>query len=73
MDKVLIGEKLVLLRGEEAREAVAKSLGISISTLQMYENGQRVPRDEIKIKIARYYNSNVEDIFFDSKPHDSCG
>lgn len=73
MDKVLIGEKLVILRGSEAREAVAKSLGISISALQMYENGQRIPRDEIKMKIAKYYNSNVEEIFFGSKPHDSCG
>lgn len=73
MDKVLIGEKLVLLRGEESRELVASSLGISISALQMYENGQRIPRDEIKMKIAKYYNSNVEEIFFDPQPHESCG
>ena len=66
MDKASISEKLVHLRGEQSRENVAEALGISLSTLQMYENGQRIPRDETKIKIARYYKSNVEDIFFGS-------
>nr|WP_243134131.1 hypothetical protein [Ruthenibacterium lactatiformans] len=30
----------------------------------MYERGERVPRDEIKIRIVRFYNCSVEDIFF---------
>lgn len=67
MDKKLIGKKLLHLRGKKSRESVAKSLGISMSTLQMYENGQRIPRDEIKMKIAQYYNSNVEEIFFNTR------
>ncbi|MEK4712292.1 helix-turn-helix transcriptional regulator [Sporosarcina sp. FSL K6-5500] len=72
MDKALIGKRLTDLRGEQAREGVAERLGISLSALQMYENGQRIPRDEIKMKIARYYNSSVEDIFFTPLPHKSC-
>jgi len=72
MDKRLIGMKLLYLRGKKSRDMVAKSLGISMSALQMYENGQRVPRDEIKMKIAKYYNSNVEEIFFDPSPHKTC-
>lgn len=72
MNKTLIGLKLIKLRGDLTRELVAENLGISISALQMYENGQRIPRDEIKMKIAKYYKSNVEDIFFDPQPHKTC-
>ncbi|PGU99209.1 transcriptional regulator, partial [Bacillus cereus] len=41
---------LINLRNEKSREEVARAVGISVSTLQMYENGQRIPRDNIKIK-----------------------
>ena len=30
----------------------------------MYEAGERVPRDEIKIKLAKFYNRSVSYIFF---------
>ena len=36
----------------------------------MYENGERIPRDETKIKIAAYYGKTVEEIFFTEKCHD---
>ena len=47
-----------------SREDVCAACGISISALSMYENGQRVPRDEIKIKLARCYGKTVEELFF---------
>ncbi|KFZ32270.1 XRE family transcriptional regulator [Anoxybacillus flavithermus] len=50
MNKEKIAQTLINLRGDRSREEVAKSIGISVSALQMYENGQRVPKDEIKIK-----------------------
>lgn len=64
LDKRKIGRKLVLLRGNKTREEVAADLGISCSALGMYEQGNRIPRDEIKIKIATYYGKSVEEIFF---------
>lgn len=66
-DKVAesIAEKLVELRGKRSREEVAKAIGVSISAISMYENGERIPRDDIKINIARYYNKTVQEIFFD--------
>ena len=64
MNKSEISATLITLRGEKSREDVAKALGISVSTLQMYENGQRIPKDEIKIRIANFYNKTVGDIFF---------
>jgi putative transcriptional regulator len=64
LNKERIAEILVTLRGNRSREEVAKALGISVSALQMYENAKRVPKDEIKLKIANYYGVPVESIFF---------
>ena len=64
-----IGEVLVSLRGEKSQAKVATDLGISISALSMYENNQRIPRDEIKLLIAQYYGKTVQEIFFDPKVH----
>ncbi|MGM2820538.1 MULTISPECIES: helix-turn-helix transcriptional regulator [Bacillus cereus group] len=61
-----VAENLINLRNGRSREEVAKAVGISISTLQMYENGQRIPRDNIKIKLANFYGVTVQTIFFDS-------
>lgn len=63
MEKV--AERLQRLRGERSREEVAKAVGVSISAVAMYENGERIPRDGIKLKIAEYYQKSVQEIFFD--------
>ena len=59
-----VAERLVTARGKESRQSVAESVGISVSALQMYENGMRVPRDKIKILLAQHYNMTVQDLFF---------
>lgn len=64
MDASKIATKLTALRGDRSRADVAKALGISLSALAMYENGDRIPRDTIKIRIAQYYGVSVEDLFF---------
>ena len=46
------------------REEVANAIGVSKSAIAMYEAGERVPRDPLKLKIANYYNKTVEEIFF---------
>jgi len=58
-----MNEKLIALRGDRTQEEVAKALGISISALSMYEQGNRVPRDEIKIRMAEYYGISLESLF----------
>lgn len=58
------GKRLKELRGKRPREEVAKAVGISVSALAMYENEERSPRDGIKIELAKYFNSTVQDIFF---------
>lgn len=65
MDAKAIGKKLVDLRGPRTQEEVASALGLSISALSMYERGERIPRDNIKIRIATYYKKPIHKIFFD--------
>lgn len=48
-----------------SREKVADEIGVSVSAISMYENGERMPRDDIKIKIATFYKKTVQEIFFD--------
>lgn len=64
MDSVLIGKRLAELRGTKTQEEVAKAVGISTSALSMYECGERIPRDSIKIALAKYYKKSVQSIFF---------
>lgn len=64
MNRKKIAKKLVKLRGARSQDEVAKSIGISASALSMYEKGERIPRDEIKVKLAKYYEESVESIFF---------
>lgn len=64
MSRSAIAEKLIKLRGNRSREEVAKAVQISTSALSMYENGSRIPRDEIKIRLAKYYGKSVQFIFF---------
>lgn len=64
MDAKQIGERLTTLRGDRKQKDVAEQLGISVSALSMYENGERIPRDNIKIRIAAFYNMPIYDIFF---------
>lgn len=59
-----IGKKLKELRGDKTQIQICKDLGITTTSYSMYETDQRVPRDEIKKKIADYYKISVDKIFF---------
>ena len=64
MDSKKISERLTKLRGDKPQSEVAKACGISVSAICMYETGERIPRDEIKVRLARYFNVSVESIFY---------
>ncbi len=64
MDKRQIGKRLKLCRGNTPRRQVAESCGIALSTLQSYEDGFRIPKDDIKVKLATYYGVSVGKLFF---------
>lgn len=64
MDNEKIAKRLLSLRGRKTREEVAKAVGVSVSAMSMYETGERIPRDEIKVRLAEYYGASVEAIFY---------
>ena len=64
MDGKTIGHKLRALRGEMDAKTVADALGISTSALFMYERGERIPRDQIKKRIAQYFRPECRRNFF---------
>lgn len=65
-----VAERLIELRGNQSREQVAAAINVSVSAISMYENGQRIPRDEIKVRLADYYGTTVQDIFFNSESYE---
>ena len=68
--KNVVAQKLIACRGQRRREEVAKAVGVSLSAIVMYEYGHRVPRDEIKRKLAEYYNVTVDELFFSNQPNE---
>ena len=58
------GSELQKARGDKSRREVCNALGISLSALSMYESGDRVPRDELKTRMAQLYGTTVGRLFF---------
>ena len=47
-----------------SQKKVADDLKITKSSLAMYERDKRIPRDEIKVRIADYFGETVQSIFY---------
>ena len=58
------GMMLRMLRGEKSQAEVASDLGVTSMAISQYERGERVPNDDMKIRIASYYGKTVEELFF---------
>lgn len=65
MDTKAISSKLVSLRGPKTQEEIAKGIGVTRSAYANYEQGIRIPKDDVKVAIAKYYGMEVGSIFFD--------
>lgn len=59
---IMHSKQLKLLRNskQKIQQEVCSALNIEQSTLANYENGKRVPKIEILIKIAEYYQCSVD-------------
>lgn len=64
IDAQTIGERLRTLRGTKTQKEVGDAIGVTAMAISLYERGERVPNDDVKIALARYFNSTVEAIFF---------
>lgn len=61
-----IALNLISLREKKGvtQSEVASALGLTRAAVSQYEAGARIPADEIKVKIADYFGTTVQDIFY---------
>lgn len=64
MNREIIAENLRSLRGERTQKEVADAVGVTPMAISQYEQGERIPNDAIKIRLAAYFSKTVEEIFF---------
>ena len=64
IDAKEIGARLRELRGDKSQQEVADAVRVTAMAISGYERGERVPQDDIKIRLARYFGKTVQDIFF---------
>ena len=57
VDRKRIGKKLVELRGTRTQKEVAQAINVC-------QNGERLPSDEVKKRIAEYHKCSVQFIFY---------
>lgn len=67
IDAKTIGAYLKQLRGTKTQSEVANAVGVTPMAISQYECGERIPRDEIKIRLASYYDRTVEQLFFNQR------
>ena len=63
-DRTIIGGRLRQLRGSRTLTEVANALGVTEMAVSLWERGERMPSDDMKVKIANYYRRSVATIFF---------
>lgn len=72
IQKETTGMILRKLRGDRTQEEIAAALGITKSSWAMYERDERIPRDEVKIRIANFFGKTVQELFYTSIEHHKC-
>ncbi|MGQ8969270.1 helix-turn-helix transcriptional regulator [Bacillus subtilis] len=65
-------EVLFSLRGNTSRTVVANDLNITPQMLGAIERGDRTPSLSLAKKIADYYGTTVDEIFFTQGRHEMC-
>ena len=62
-DRVKVGQRLRALRGSRTLEDIASALEVSTMAVSLWERGERMPNDTMKVKIANFYKKTVMAIF----------
>jgi len=66
-DNKTIGKRIAALRERKklTQTQLAELLEVGPSTVRMWESGERIPRDEMKVKLSKLLGRSVKFIFFD--------
>ena len=66
-----IGKRLRSMRTSMgvSRIEFANAVGVSRNAIANYESGIRIPKDDVKSKIADYYGKDIDSIFFARETH----
>lgn len=65
LNKAEVGERLRQLRENLTLQEVADALKVSPATVLLWEQGERTPSDDMKVKISAFYKQPVTVIFFE--------
>lgn len=65
----IIGMRIAKLRKEKGltQEQLANAVGITRVAITQYENGERIPKDEIKIALSKVLEQQVGSLFYNEK------
>lgn len=65
----VIGMRIAKLRKEKGmtQEQLANAIGITRVAITQYENGERIPKDEIKIALSNVLGQQVGSLFYNEK------
>lgn len=58
----ILSERLKMLREELSltQSQLAQQLGIATSSISQYESGDRIPSDDIKIKLVKFFDVSLD-------------
>lgn len=58
----ILSERLKNLREEQGltQSQLAENLDIAVSSISQYESGDRVPSDDMKIKLAKFFDVSLD-------------
>ncbi len=59
-----VGRAIKEMRGTRSQQEIADALGCTKMAISQYENGQRMPNDDMKVSIANFFGVTVGSLFF---------
>ncbi|MBR1623047.1 MAG: helix-turn-helix transcriptional regulator [Pseudobutyrivibrio sp.] len=59
-----VGRAIKEMRGNRSQQEIADALGCTKMAISQYENGQRMPNDDMKVSIANFFGVTVGSLFF---------
>ena len=71
LDRERIGNRLKRLRGDRTQQEIANAIGVSDAAVSAYEAGERMPRDDVKVRIAKIFGKTVNEIFFEKENNET--